>query len=92
MITEDGGRFAVQTLSGNPVTIRRNDGSSEAVFGRPVPLQNGDVLYLNRSEIALTFLIRQPGVPESATANEQGQAHPSLSESAGSTIEENTNG
>lgn len=92
MITEDGGRFAVQTLSGNPVTLRRNDGSSEAVFGRPVPLQSGDVLYLNRSEIALTFLIRQPGIAEAAAAQVPGQAYPSPSESAGSTLEENTNG
>jgi len=91
LITEKEGRFAVQTLSGNPVTLRHEGGKNETVDGHPAPLHSGDVIYLNRSEIALTFFIRQQNASALADGRDASERYLEEVGNADS-AEENPNG
>jgi hypothetical protein len=57
-ITEQNGRFFIEGLSRNPTTVK-NDEGAEAVGDRKRPLQHGDLIQLERSNITLKFIVRQ---------------------------------
>lgn len=61
MIGEQDGQYFVQCLSGNPATLRRANGETSSLNTSRTPIGNGDVLYLERSEIALKFIIWDDG-------------------------------
>lgn len=58
-ITEENGRYFIQSLSKNPTAIKRGDDEPIAVTEEKRPLQNGDLIHLVRSNITLKFIIRQ---------------------------------
>lgn len=58
-ITEENGRYYIKSLSNNP-TILKNEANGETPIGNtPMPLANNDVLFLERSNISLKFIIRE---------------------------------
>lgn len=58
-ITEENGAYFIHSLSRNPTSIRNNAGKTVSVTEEKRPLQNGDIIHLERSNIALKFIIRQ---------------------------------
>lgn len=61
LLTWEGGRYFVECASGNPAEIRRPDGSSVALGSVRQSIAAGDVLYLNRSDVSLKFIVRAAG-------------------------------
>jgi hypothetical protein len=57
-LIERDGHYLVERLSPNPVAINDSAGRTIAVEQTPVPIHQGDTLLLVRSEIALSFIIR----------------------------------
>jgi len=57
-ILERGGQYLVERLSPNPTAVVGDDGQTTPVEDMPVPIGHGDTLLLERSQIALTFLVR----------------------------------
>ena len=57
-ITEENGQFLIESMSGNPTTIKNSDGTSGAPISGKHPLRHGDTIYLERSNIALKFIVR----------------------------------
>jgi len=81
-ISCQGTDYFVQRLSGNPASLRRATGEIVHLFDSSrVPILNGDVLYLERSQIALKFLVWRPEQPTEQPDNtnppdeEEGKAH-----------------
>ena len=58
-MTEQNGRYFIESLSRNPTTVK-NEAGTEEVGDKKRPLQHGDLIQLERSNIALKFIIRQP--------------------------------
>ena len=58
-ITEQNGRFFIESLSRNPTTVKNEEGSVEEVGDKKRPLQHGDFIQLERSNIVLKFIVRQ---------------------------------
>lgn len=58
-ITQEGGQYWVEALSNNPASLRRSGNGVIAITRTRQPLGAGDVIYLNRSEIALRFIVKQ---------------------------------
>jgi len=58
-ITEENGRYFIQSMSKNPTAIKRGDDEPIVVTEEKRPLQNGDIIHLVRSNITLKFIIRQ---------------------------------
>jgi len=56
-IREENGRFFIESLSQNSTTVRDSQGR-ETVVSRPVPLQPGDIVSLDQSQIALQLIVR----------------------------------
>ena len=70
IIAEDGDRFVVKCLSGNPATVVRGDESHNLAMETPFALETGDILLLDRSEIRLRFVVlaaKESGSPGSTT-------------------------
>ena len=59
-VVEENGNYFVESLSRNPTLLRTVDGTLEAVDDQKQPLKNGDVIQLERSNIALKFIVRSP--------------------------------
>jgi hypothetical protein len=57
-ITHEGGQYYAESLSSNPATLRRAAGGATPLGRTRQALAAGDVLYLDRSEIALKFIVR----------------------------------
>jgi len=57
MIGEQNGQYFVQCLSGNPATLRCPNGETRQLTTARVPISSEDVLYLDRSEIALKLIV-----------------------------------
>ena len=58
-ITEQNGRYFIESLSRNPTTVK-NDEGTEDVGDKKRPLQHGDLIQLERSNITLKFIVRSP--------------------------------
>lgn len=56
-ITESDGRFYIAGMSRNPTILQRGDEQHD-LTDIPQPLQPGDIIYLERSAIALKFIVR----------------------------------
>jgi hypothetical protein len=59
-IGESGGMFFIEPLSSNPTIVRDGQGQNFPAQSRQ-PLRHGDVVYLENSQIALKFIVREPG-------------------------------
>lgn len=57
-ITEQNGRYFIESLSRNPTLLKDAEGAVETVGDAKRPLQNGDIIQLERSNIALKFIVR----------------------------------
>lgn len=71
MIDYQNGQYGVQCMSGNPATLRRPGGESFPLnaTGRTHLLAD-DILYLDRSEIALKFIeLAEHAMPDSSAQN-----------------------
>lgn len=81
MIDEQNGQYSVRCLSGNPATLRRPTGESRPLnTALQTPITGGDVLYLDRSEIALKFIVRhEESVPVTVVAQENADDAPTIS-------------
>ena len=69
MITEDSGRYFVESMSRNPTAIKRESGELVPVDTAKQPLNHGDVIFLERSNISLKFIVRAVVAP---TAEKNG--------------------
>lgn len=83
-LSEQGGRYYVQRMSGNPTMLRRATGETiHLLDASRTPIDHGDVIVLERSQITLKFLLQRtmpptvdPSNNETATAgveNEEAQ-------------------
>lgn len=59
-LTQAGGDYFVECLSGNPATLRRPGGVAVVLDKSKQPLSPGDLLVLDRSEIILKVIVRVP--------------------------------
>ncbi len=57
-ISEENGRFFIESLSPNPTTLKDAQGRETALNGRTLPLEHGDIVSLDQSQIALKFIVR----------------------------------
>jgi hypothetical protein len=57
-ITESGGNFYIESLSNNPTSIKSPDGASRPVTAEKQLLQPGELIYLERANVLLKFIIR----------------------------------
>lgn len=57
-ITESGGKFYIESLSTNPTSIKSPDGASRPVTAEKQPLQPEELIFLERANILLKFIIR----------------------------------
>lgn len=57
-ITEKDGQYFIQGMSRNPSSIRDTVGNTIPVTSEKRPLENGDVIHLERSNITLKFIVR----------------------------------
>jgi hypothetical protein len=71
MITEDSGRYFVESMSRNPTAIKRESGEVVAVDTAKQSLNHGDIIFLERSNISLKFIVRAVAAP---TAEKNGGA------------------
>ncbi|PKO23708.1 MAG: hypothetical protein CVU38_02440 [Chloroflexi bacterium HGW-Chloroflexi-1] len=69
-LTEQDGVWYAENLSGNPASLVPQDGSAAIPLGaRRQALHPGDALRLDRSDLALKFIVRaQPAAPVAAEA------------------------
>jgi hypothetical protein len=58
-ITEKDGQYFIHSLSRNPTSLKDEEGNMTPVSEEKRPLRNGDIIHLERSNIALKFIIRQ---------------------------------
>ena len=58
-ITEKDGQYFVHSLSRNPTSLKNSEGDMTPITEEKRPLHNGDIIHLERSNIALKFIIRQ---------------------------------
>lgn len=57
-ITERDGRYFIESMSRNPTLVKDAEGNVAVVSGEKRPLEHDDVIQLERSNIALKFIIR----------------------------------
>ncbi len=57
-VMREGGQYYAECMSSNPASLRRAIGGTAALGRTRQPLASGDVLFLDRSEIALKFIVR----------------------------------
>ncbi|MCL4297869.1 MAG: FHA domain-containing protein [Anaerolineae bacterium] len=60
LITEEGGQYFIESMSRNPTAIKTGEDKTIVVDSGKQPLQPGDIIFLERSNIALKFIVR-PG-------------------------------
>lgn len=60
-ITEKNGEYFINSMSRNPTSIKGDEGSPIPVSAEKRPLQNGDIIHLQRSNITLKFIVRNGG-------------------------------
>ncbi len=72
-VTGEGRQYYAECMSSNPASLRRANGETAALGRTRQPLASGDVLYLDRSEIALKFIVRaaQGEAAQAEAASEQ---------------------
>lgn len=58
-IVEEGGQLFIESLAQNPTVVRTPDESERPVAGQRVALSPGDVIYLERSKLALKVIVRE---------------------------------
>lgn len=58
-IAARAGQYTVERLSSNPTALVDSAGRTIAVGEEPLPIQHGDSLLLERSQIALTLIVRE---------------------------------
>lgn len=58
MITEKNGQYFIESMSRNPTAIKKQDGETIPVNETKQPLEAGDVVFLERSNISLKFIVR----------------------------------
>jgi hypothetical protein len=58
-ITEKDGQYFIRSMSRNPTALKDSEGDMMPVLDEKRPLHNGDIIHLERSNIALKFIIRQ---------------------------------
>lgn len=83
-ILERNGHFYVYSLAvRNPAYLRESNGNTRAIMEEPQPLRHGDTIVLERSGIALRFIIREPqpiAAHNGATATQEALASSTLEE------------
>jgi len=57
-ITEENGQYFISSMSRNPTYVKDSEGNVTPVTEEKRPLHNGGVIHLERSNIALKFIIR----------------------------------
>jgi hypothetical protein len=57
-IGEEQGRFFIESLSQNPTTIYDTQGQHTTLNGRSFPLDHGQLISLDQSQIVLKFIVR----------------------------------
>ena len=74
LVGRNGNDHFVQRLSGNPTSLRRATGEIIHLLDNThIPIFDGDVIHLERSQITLKFICWRPQPPSSAqSANQQG--------------------
>lgn len=60
-ISEHNGHFYIEGLSQNPTTIKDAQGSEIRLDNGPVPLEHGQMITLDQSQITLKFILRDEG-------------------------------
>jgi len=58
MITEKDGNYFIKSMSPNPTALKTANGETVSIDSQRHPLHPGDVIFLERSNIALKFIIR----------------------------------
>lgn len=59
-LSEQGGQYFVQRMSGNPTVLRRTTGETVNLLDASrTPIDNGDLIVLERSQITLKFLVQR---------------------------------
>ena len=58
-ITEENGRFYIKSLSNNPTIIKNESSEDKSISETAAPLADSDILYLERSNISLKFIVRE---------------------------------
>lgn len=63
-LSEQGGQYFVQRMSGNPTVLRRTTGETITLLDAShAPIDNGDLIVLERSQITLKFLVQRAATP-----------------------------
>lgn len=57
-ISEENGQFFIESLSSNPTALKRGNGAIVPVSSGKQSLRHGDIIYFERSNIALKFIAR----------------------------------
>jgi pSer/pThr/pTyr-binding forkhead associated (FHA) protein len=57
-ITEERGKFFIESLSRNPTALRDEEGNMMPVMAKKRPINNGDTIVLERSNIVMKFIVR----------------------------------
>jgi hypothetical protein len=57
-ITEERGKFFIESLSRNPTALRDSSGNMMPVTNKKRPINDGDTIVLERSNIVLKFIVR----------------------------------
>lgn len=65
-ITEKKGQYYIESLAHNPTAIKDSEGNTIPLDSEKQPLNHGDVIYLERSNIALKFIVREDAQPPEA--------------------------
>jgi hypothetical protein len=64
-IIEEAGRYAVESLSSNPTVVQDSSGNRTPLpLNTRHPLQSGDLIHLERSDIMLKFIVRAAAQPQ----------------------------
>lgn len=58
MITEEEGQYYIKSMSPNPNALKTADGETISIDTERHPLQPGDIIFLERSNISLKFIVR----------------------------------
>jgi len=58
LITEENGQYFIESMSRNPTAIKTGEDKTIIVDSGKQPLQPGDIIFLERSNIALKFIVR----------------------------------
>lgn len=69
MITEQNGSYFIESMSRNPTVIKKAAGESVPVEATRQPLVHGDIVFLERSNVSLKFIVRgAAGTPTDRTS------------------------